>query len=73
VGASPNQPLLTGRRARTHHPGRPPLSTAELRSKATVCRVMEWEADTELTKDERAYLRFFVRKVEDYLNNSAEG
>jgi hypothetical protein len=34
---------------------------------------MEWEADTELTKDERAYLRFFVRKVEDYLNNSAEG
>jgi hypothetical protein len=49
------------------------LSTAELRSKATVCRVMEWEADTELTKDERAYLRFFVRKIEDYLNNRAEG
>jgi hypothetical protein len=47
--------------------GAQPLTTDEIKSKATVCRVMEWEADTELTKDERTYVRFFAREVEDYL------
>jgi len=52
-------------------PGRPALTQAELKAKAIVCRVMEQQADTDLTRDERTYVRFFVKEVEDYLSRTA--
>ena len=45
--------------------GRSPLKFEELKAKAIVCRVMEESADTDLTQDERCFVRFFVREVED--------
>jgi hypothetical protein len=51
--------------------GRPALTLRELQAKVAVCRVMEWETD-ELSRDERLYVRFFVREVEDYLATTGE-
>ncbi len=51
-----------------HVPGSSPLTTAELKSKSAVLKVMEWESiETDLTNDERIYVRFLAQEIEDYL------
>jgi len=58
--------------SQAHKPSCPPLSPSELKAKAVVCRVMEKEATEGLRRDERVYVRFFVREVEDFLAAQAD-